>query len=403
MKSAFVEKLLGRLDRLDPESLQTQFMRIVQERGLLETIFQSIQEGIIVVDRESRLKYANRAAETLVGVAFEKFEGKPIARAMRDIDWDQILDTTGGAWTRLVSRELEVTYPQHRFVSIYAVPLTGEGKDGGGAVIILRDVSHERQQEADLVESERLNAVKLLAAGVAHEIGNPLNALNIHLQLLHREIRGLPDEKQAALRELVEVARAETQRLDLIITQFLRAIRPAPPDLAPASIEQLLKETLVVMRPEILNRKIEVHLEQADGLPQVPVDRDQIKQVCFNVIKNAIQAMSDGGRLGIALSVSDRHLIMAFQDTGTGIRPEDFGRVFEPYHTTKPDGSGLGLMIVQRIVQDHGGQIELQSKPGEGTRFTVLLPLAERRVRMLNASGPRAGTVGEASDGAESS
>ena len=171
-----------------------------------------------------------------------------------------------------------------------------------------------------------------------------------------------------------------------VITQFLKAIRPAPPSLAPESIEALLKETLMLMGQEIQNRKIAVQLDHPDGLPRIQVDRDQLKQVFFNIIKNAIQAMPDGGKLGIALSTSDRYLIIAFQDTGVGIKPEDFGRIFEPYHTTKPEGSGLGLMIVQRIIQDHGGQIELQSKPGEGTRFTVLLPLAERRVRMLTAS-----------------
>jgi len=387
MKSGFVEKLLERLDRLDRDSLQTHFMRLVQERGLLETIFQSIQEGIIVLDREGRVTYANRAAERLIGFSFEHVEGRPLSRVIRDIDWDHMLDTTGGEWSRLIRREMEITYPQHRFVSFYAVPLATEGEGGGGAVILLRDVTHEREQKEDLVESERLNAVKLLAAGVAHEIGNPLNALHIHMQLLEREIRQVPEEWRAPLGELVEVAASEIQRLDLIITQFLKAIRPTAPKLAPCQVDALLKETLVLMREDIQNRNIEVAVEQPDSLPSVPLDRDQIKQVFFNIIKNAVQAMPDGGRLAISLAASDRYVMLAFQDSGMGIQPEDFSRIFDPYHTTKPDGNGLGLMIVQRIVQDHGGQIEVQSQPGEWTRFTVKLPLAERRVRLLNSSG----------------
>lgn len=387
VKSGFVEKLLDRLDRLDRESLQTHFMRLVEERGLLETIFQSIQEGILVVDQEGKLTYANRAAEALLGFSFEKAEGRLMSRTIRDIDWDHILDVEDGEASRLISRELEITYPQHRFVSFYAVPqAAGTDAGGGGAVVILRDVSHERKHEADLLESERLNAVKLLAAGVAHEIGNPLNALNIHLQLLAREIRALPEESRQSLQELVEIAGVETQRLDLIITQFLKALRPSMPTLALENVEGLLKDSLVLMRHEIQNRNITIHVDRAEGIPKIPVDRDQIKQVFFNIIKNAIQAMPDGGRLGISLAAPDQFLVIAFQDTGVGIQPEDFSRIFDPYHTTKPDGSGLGLMIVQRIVQDHGGQIEVQSKPGAGTRFTVLLPLAERRMRLLNPS-----------------
>jgi signal transduction histidine kinase len=118
----------------------------------------------------------------------------------------------------------------------------------------------------------------------------------------------------------------------------------------------------------------------------VPVDRDQMKQAFFNVIRNAVQAMPDGGALTISLSVRDGFLAVSFRDTGVGIVPEEMGGLFEPYRTTKPDGSGLGLMIVQRIVQDHGGQIEIRSKPEEGTVVTLLLPLAERRVRLLKAS-----------------
>jgi two-component system, sporulation sensor kinase E len=383
MKAGFLDKLIDRIDRLDPESVQTHFLRLAKEKGLLEIIFQSIQEGVIAVDGKARLNYANRAAEQMLGFSQEAVQGRPIQRYIRGIDWERILDLDEGEWSKLVSHEMEVRYPERRFVNFYVVPLAAMESAEKGAVIILRDVTLDRRQAASLLESERLNAVRLLAAGVAHEIGNPLNALTIHLQLLDRALKTLPAEQRGALRDLLDVARKEVARLDLIITQFLRALRPAKPNLAPSHVTEVLEDTLALMKQEIENRRVHVEIDAPEPIPRVQLDRDQIKQAFFNIIKNALQAMSDGGMLRIALSSSDRFAAISFRDTGAGISPKDFGRIFDPYYSTKAEGSGLGLMIVQRIVQDHGGRIDVYSEPGAGTTFTVWLPLGERRVRLL--------------------
>lgn len=386
MASGFFDRLVARIDKLDPESLQAQMLRLAQERGFLETIFQTIQEGVLVIDNEGRLLYANRAAEKLAGFDFARTKGRSILRFLREWDWEHLLDmpvTTSG-WARMVTREIEVSYPEHRFISVYAVPLDEDGLVERGVLVILRDVTRDRKQEASALESERSNAVKLLAAGVAHEIGNPLNALNIHLQLLARELRDLPDGTREPLAELVGVARTEVERLDTIITQFLRAIRPTKPVLVPEQPTEVLQETLKLMKTEFENRRIVVAVDITDPVPAVHLDRSQIKQVFFNLIKNALEAMPDGGSLKVVFGVGDAYVDISFIDTGKGIAPEELGRVFEPYHTTKTKGSGLGLMIVQRIIEEHGGEIELASKPGEGTCFKIRLPRSERRVRLLN-------------------
>ena len=386
MQSGFLDRLVARLDRLDPESLQTHFLHLAQERGLLETIFQSIQEGVMVIDGEGKLTYANRSAEQMMGFDAEQTRGRPVSRYLREIDWDRLLNLDEGEWSRVINREIEITYPEHRFISFYVAPLNADQAGERGVLVILRDVTHEREQEATLLESERLNAVKLLAAGVAHEIGNPLNALNIHLQLLDREIAHVENvEQRGELSELLSVARNEVSRLDMIITQFLRAIRPSKPTLAKTQLTEVLAETLSLMKSEIENRSIDVSIEQPESVPAVRVDRHQIKQAFFNVMRNGLQAMSDGGRLQICFVHDDHYLSIAFRDNGEGIRTEDLNRIFEPYHTTKEQGTGLGLMIVQRIMQDHGGQIEIASKPDEGTCFTMVFPRAERRVRLLDA------------------
>lgn len=384
--SGFFDRLVSRIDKIDPESLQAHMLRLARERGLLETVFQSIQEGVMVLDGEGRLSYGNRAAERLLGFEADKVRGRSMVRYLHDLDWEHLTDLgTDGAWKHLLSREIEVSYPEHRFLSVYAVPLPDNEKEGKGVLIILRDITRDRQQEASLVEGERLNAVKLLAAGVAHEIGNPLNALNIHLELLMRELAPLPEEQRESLSELVQIARSEVGRLDAIITQFLRALRPTKPQLVLADIGALLRETLDLMRTEIENRRIDVAVANAEGTPRIPIDPAQMKQVFFNLIKNSLEAMPDGGTMAISLTVGDAYLTLDFLDSGMGIAPDDFSRIFEPYHTTKEAGNGLGLMIVQRIIQEHGGQIEVSSKPNAGTRFRILLPLAERRIRKIQA------------------
>jgi len=387
MASGFFDRLVARIDKLNPESLQAQMLRLAQERGFLETIFQTIQEGVLVLDDEGRLLYANRAAEKFTGLDLTRAKGRSILRMLREWDWEHLLDvpTTESDWARMVTREVEVSYPEHRFVSVYAVPLSEPDLVEKGVLVILRDVTRERAQEVSAIESERSNAVKLLAAGVAHEIGNPLNALNIHLQLLSRELRDVPDEAmRVSLDDLVNVARTEVERLDAIISQFLRALRPSKPILTPERPTEVLEETLKLLKTEFLNRRIAVSVDMREEVPEVRLDRSQIKQVFFNLIKNALEAMPDGGALRVVFDVGDAFVDISFIDTGKGIPAEEMGQVFEPYHTTKEKGSGLGLMIVQRIIEDHGGEIELSSKPNEGTCFKIRLPRNERRVRMLS-------------------
>lgn len=386
MKSAFLDKLLDRLDRLDAGSLQSQFLRLAREKGLLETIFHAIQEGLIVLDEGGRIRYANRAAERFLGFSAEQAEGQPIQRHLRDLDWSAVLGLDEGEWSKLMSREIEITYPEHRFVDFYVVPLAAVEAEAGGAVVILRDVTRERESETRTIESERLNAIMLLAAGVAHEIGNPLNSLTIHLQLMERELRALQPDDAKPIRELLEVAQREVERLDQIISQFLRALRPTQPSFERHSVREVLDQTLEFLKQEIRDRDVLVEVDAADDLPKALIDRAQIKQAFFNIIRNAIQAMSNGGLLKITLASNDRFVIASFKDTGPGIPAENLGSLFEPYFTTKAEGTGLGLMIVQRILRDHGGEIEVHSQVDSGTTFTLYLPRDERRIRLLKAA-----------------
>ena len=379
MASNFYQRVAARLKRIDPDTLHTQFARLVAERGFLETLFQSIHEGVLVINPDASLQFANAAAERLLGFRFSDMRERPVASLLRDFELDPLLAAPdGGDWPRAVTREVEISAPEPRVLSLYALPV--ENAPQHSLLVILRDITRERAEESSLVESERLDAVRLLAASVAHEIGNPLNALNIHLQLMRRELRA---NDTASLDELLSVAQSEVGRLDAIIRQFLLALRPARIQLEARDPAQLLQETLLLLKSEFENRRIRVSLDIPAGLPALQLDPVQIKQVYFNLAKNATEAMPDGGALKISFTVSDRWLAIAFLDSGHGIPADELARLFQPYHTTKAKGTGLGLMVTQRIVQDHGGQIEVSSKPGAGACFRILLPLADQRVRRL--------------------
>src|SRR5205807_1877723 len=202
---------------------------------------------------------------------------------------------------------------------------------------------------------------------------------------IEREARKLDGAKGAELQESVEVARAEINRLDSIISQFLRAIRPTRPQLRPDNVNSIVEETVRFFALEIKDRDIVVEQELRSDLPLIDIDRDQMKQAFYNVMKNSFEAMKARGILRIRTDKDDSHVIVKFTDTGGGISPENLSRVFEPYFTTKTSGTGLGLLIVRRIVREHGGELSIESSEGKGLTLAIRLPYIDKRVRMLEA------------------
>ena len=387
MKTPFLDKLIGRIGRVDPQSLQGVVLKLAREKGFLETLFNAIQEGVIVTDAEGRITYLNAAAGQLLGIDPERALREPLSSYLRDFDWQKIWSADKDEWRKVYAHELEVFYPQQRFLNFYIVPVADEENSiVTGMAIILRDVTESRKRTESAIESEKLSAITLLAAGVAHEIGNPLNSLNIHLQLMERDLKKLPPSQAEGLRDNLRVAHDEIARLDQIINQFLRAIRPTQPELQPTSVNEVVADTLALMEHEIADRDILVEQELAEGLPRILLDRAQIKQAFYNVIRNALQAMRSDGILRICTETDESNVSVSFIDSGHGIAPEQIGQLFEPYFTTKETGTGLGLMIVQRIVREHGGTIEIESDKDRGTTFRIKLPVHEKRTRLLEAS-----------------
>jgi len=386
-KNSSLDRVLGRLDTLDSVNLANLVQRLARERGVFEEIFNTLQEGILVITPDGAIEYANAAAHRLIGLGDDEMAGETLWRFVPGLrpSLSSAIDEVESATLPVVAREFELAYPEPRTVRLYMVPFRGVGRGSPRRfAVILTDITREKQSTERRIEDERTSSVLLLAAGVAHELGNPLNSLTIHLQLLERKLKKLKASKEAeTLGESVRVCRDEVARLDGIITNFLEAIRPSPPDLAETNLSDVMAEVLRFQQREFADRGLVVEAETPATLPAVMADRNQLKQIFFNLTKNAMEAMQPGGRLKVKSRADDDNVYLLFGDSGAGIKQEDLSRLFQPYHTTKPGGHGLGLMIVQRIMREHGGQVGLESKEGVGTIVTLQFPRKDRRVRML--------------------
>lgn len=386
-KESSLDRVLGRIESLDTTNLTNLAQKLARERAYLETVFNTALEGILVVDEEGEVQYANESGQRMIGLSDSELGTTLLWRLIPGLRDSLGLEEGEPLRDSISSRELELTYPERRFVRIYFLPFKEPvGDDEKQFVVMLSDVTSEKISKDETIESEKIASILLLAAGVAHELGNPLNSLTIHLQLMERQLKKLEDSPGTdKLSRSLNVCRGEVERLDGIIKNFLEAIRPQDPDFQVLDLSLVLEEVLEVVGSELNDRGITVEVEVVSEAPIVRADRNQMKQVFFNLIKNAMEAMGPGGTLKIVSRSDEERIYLRFGDSGEGIRQSDLSRVFQPYHTTKKSGSGLGLMIVQRIVRGHGGQVGIDSQEGVGTVVTIELPKRNRKLVMLEA------------------
>lgn len=389
MKTTGLDKILGRIDNLDSVNLSILVQRLARERKFQETVFNTIKDGIIVIDSEGIVQYANEAAFDLIGLKEDAIGNTLLWRMVPDLTRSIDLESLGNDIQNLpvVSREVELSYPEHRYVRLYMVPIEAQiGQHESGAMIVLSDVTDEKISMKARIESERIDSIMRLSAGVAHELGNPLNSLTIHLQLIERKLAKLAaDTDVSSVSGSLNICQDEVKRLNGIITHFLEAVRPQQPDLSELDLVDLVSEVLRVQEMELRDRLLDVDVEVGESVPTILGDREQIKQAFFNLIKNAMEAMQPHGQLRILANSDDDFVYIKFIDNGSGIAEEDLARVLQPYYTTKKSGHGLGMMIVQRIMRSNGGQLGIESQKGKGTAITLQFPQKHRRTRLLES------------------
>ena len=383
-----LDRVLGQVDSLDTTNLTNLVNKLARERAFLETIFNTAREGILVISDLGVIEYANVASHQMIGLKDSDIGEVSLWRLIPELRGSLGLEEGTRIESSISSRELELTYPENRYVRLYILPFEGVGGTHSDTsnqfVVILSDITSEKQSSEAMIESERISSILLLAAGVAHELGNPLNSITIHLQLIERQLKKLEESAaRSKLESSVEVCGAEVSRLDGIIKNFLEAIRPQTPDLQTVNLNELLEESLQFQASELEYRGIKVEMEADAESPIVRADKQQVKQVFFNITKNAMEAMKPGGLIRVKVQSDEDRVYLRFGDSGSGISQDSLSRVFEPYHTTKKGGTGLGLMIVERIMRGHGGQVGIDSKEGVGTVVTLEFPKQNRKFRML--------------------
>jgi two-component system, sporulation sensor kinase E len=412
-------KVLDRLDRLDRDAVTNYLSNLLQELNLARRALSGIRDAVVFCDAHGHIISVNPAAHQLLGIPEPLPAGEPVSKHIRGPDWVRILQA--GASQHV---EFEIDYPDRRRVEMQFIVLpprsADNGSSGAGAtaagsvtvpesseahqlrngvdatiLLILREVSLNLDDLRELAAQERIQGVVSLAAGVAHEIGNPLNSLQIQLQLLKRQLPTPRGKKNLSMHERVDAALNEIRRLDAILRQFLKAVRPAPPQLRPCALNTVVDETMRSMQPELEARELILELDLAADLPPVFADPDQIRQVLYNLVRNAIQASPQRSILRVSTRRTARGSEFSVHDKGCGMTPEVMARVFEPYFTTKESGNGLGLYIVRRIVHAHGGEIKVRSAPCEGTEVAVELPALSPTLRLAPPAKTQDAPLGE--------
>lgn len=379
----FLHRLLDVKGEVNRRAVEAFVDQLQTERDHLRAIIDHVVEGVALVDEQGRIELYNDRFRLILGLSTTALTGAPLSALSVGPEIEALYLEARAGGARIVGREVRIIKPLERLLLASATPLKAKPPLGAAVAILLLDITEWREHNELQRRQERAAALSTMSATLAHELRNPLNSMSIHLQLLERELsRTAWDGDRSSLR----VVKEELGRLNDLLEEFLVAARPTRPRYKPIDARELLTSALELLQPEIQDARVDVVIEEPERWPTMMLDFTQVRRALINVIKNAVEAMPEGGTLTVRVHPARDDVTFAFSDTGMGMTEEQLRRVFDAYYTTKRTGTGLGMAAVQRIVSEHGGRVDIESQPGLGTTVRLTFPLYPPARRLLGRS-----------------
>ncbi len=382
----FLERALNKTDKMSKEQLIDILLSLKGHYDLMENVFDSLFHGIIIVDMDLKVLSANRVVNKIFLGKRKELVGSLLWDIIDDQDISNFIETIIFKDVKYDSKEFSIDRSGNRYdYRVVVNPLIIEKKISGH-MILFEDITEAKKRDNKLVMAEKLASMTTLTASVAHEIKNPLGAVSIYIQLIQKALNeekkdiehdsnNLKLKKCEKIEGYIDIINEEVDRLNSIVLDFLFAVKPIDIHKDRVYIDTLIDEVVGLVKYEFNEKNIDILVNYESSLPFVDIDYNSIKQCLLNILINAKGAIGENGQVNIDVYMSDGYLNIDIEDNGVGIKKENLAKIFEPYFSTKDTGSGLGLTIVYKIVKEHNGDIKVNSKLGEGSIFTIILPV----------------------------
>ena len=411
----YVKRVSEMLPKLSQEQVKRVLNSIMTENEMLDSILESLSTGLIVVNRAWKILKLNKIAERYLSFVYYADETKGESLCI----WECISEPEIAEFLKKCAEDDKMNVSEEfttadssgsvRFLSVSVLSFVYDS-EMLGSIIKIYDITEKRTQEVKLRRMENMASLTNLAAGMAHEIKNPLGAISIHIQLIQRAVkkkrgtdRMLPDKK--LLEDHLDVVNEEIENLNRLVMDFLFAVRPVKAELTLSNPVKMLSAIVEFFAPEFNKSSVALELEAPKECPRLLVDEKLFREAIINLIQNAFAAIKERyeeccvaeenpvaarkmtGRIVISVTVKYDKVLITVEDNGTGMSKETSARIFEPYFTTKANGTGLGMTMVYKIIKEFSGEVQVKSELGKGTVFTLTVPVPQTNKKLIETNG----------------